>query len=152
MERLEEVFPSGCQAISDLLQMSQQHRLWAIRIRREEAQKPGLIITCGLLGIMGGVQVGGTSDPFSSCAEKTGSSHLYQVVVEDASFDLVQMYGESFNTEPVSGVRKMTGCSLLYRGLLLCFACPCMEPASSKEISLTSRLKARAPHLRSSIV
>ena len=145
MERLSDIFPGGSRAIRNLLQMHQQNRLWAIRIRG--AQKRGSITICGLLGIMSGVQIGGTCDPFSPCSEKT--SHTYRVVEEGSVLDLVEIYGKNFNAEPVSGDKRMTGCSLLYRGLAFCFACLPMEQESTEGISLTSLL--REPHLRSSI-
>ena len=150
MERLSDVFPKGCSAIGDTRQMHEQNRPWAIRILREAVQKRGSITICGLLGIMSGVQIGGTCDPFSSCCEKISSSHAFQIVMEGASFDLVEMCGKCLS-EPVSGKRRMIGLSFQYRGIVLCFACHPIEPQSSEGISLTSRLKEIASHLRSSI-
>jgi hypothetical protein len=57
--------------------------------------KPGLINICGILGIMGGAHIGGTSDPLSSCLEKISSNeggeqaennHYHQQLYKGESF------------------------------------------------------------------
>ncbi len=151
MERLSDIFPGGYRGLEDLLNIHGRHRLWVTRVDGNTMLKPGLISICGLFGIMSGVQVGGTSDPFSCCSEKISSSHAFQIVEEDSVLDLVEMYGKDFIAEPVSGDRRMSGCSFLCRGLALCFACLPMELESTEGRSLTSRLKEIASHLRSSI-
>jgi hypothetical protein len=150
MERLSDIFPAADRAIGRLPQVPEQNRLWVTRVNGSALLSPGLISICGLLGIMGGVQVGGTSDPFSSCSQEISCSRAYQIVVEGSPLDLVEIYGKNFNAEPVSSDRRASGYSFLYRGLTLCFACLPMELESTEGRSLTSRLKEMAPHLRSS--
>ena len=149
MERLADISPGCNRAIRTLLQVPKQNRLWVTHVHANAVLKPGLISICGLFGVMSGVRIGGATDPFSSCTEKIGSSNAYQIVVEGYHFDLVQIYGQDFIVEPVSVGRGMTGCSFLYHGIALCFACLPTEPQSTEGRSTMSRLKELAPHLRS---
>lgn len=145
MERLSDIFPAADRLVGDLLPI-RGRRLWAISIRKEAVQKPGLIRLCGLIGVMGGIQIGGASDPLSPCREAIVSNRVYQIVMAGSSLGLVAMYGNDF--VQVSEERNRAGCCFRYRGLVMCFAC---RSIGLDGASLKSRLRAQGRHLRSFI-
>ena len=140
MRKLTDICP-GSRAVYDLLHLHRNYHLWVIPIRAKDAQKHGSIMICGIIGVECGVQITGTSDPLFSCGEKIDSSCAYQLIEEGVSLNLVQMYGKSFSTEPASSAKKANGCSFLYHGIMLCFACLPLELPDAKGISAISRLK-----------